>query len=64
MERNAKLVAKKTQPLQPKGIVNNVGVTCRYIDVPQRLNNGRVLGKQRIVMITWQLLNNGRVLNK
>ncbi len=30
MERNAKLVAKNNGPLQPKGVVNNVDVTCRY----------------------------------
>jgi len=30
MERNAKLVAKNNGPLQPKGVGNNVDVTCRY----------------------------------
>jgi hypothetical protein len=31
-ERNAKLVAKNNQPLQPKGGVNNGGMTCHYND--------------------------------
>jgi hypothetical protein len=32
VKRNAKIVVKNNRPLQPKGAINNVDVTCHYND--------------------------------